>query len=66
MVWGLVWGVVCALIAVGPALKSPGADVPYFSLALMVAAIGCSGLLWIWAATSLAMSGGLLDALRNE
>jgi len=66
MVWGLVWGVVCALTAVGPALKSPGAEVPYFSLALMVAAIGVSGLLWIWAATSFAMSGGLLDALRNE
>jgi len=66
MVWGMAWGVVCAMTAVGPALQSPGTEVPYLSLALTVAAIGGSGLLWIWAATSLAMSGGLLEALRNE
>ncbi|MHC4573346.1 MAG: FtsX-like permease family protein [Planctomycetota bacterium] len=32
MLGGLLCGVVAALVAVGPALRSPGAQVPYFSL----------------------------------
>jgi ABC-type antimicrobial peptide transport system permease subunit len=40
MLCGLVCGVVAALIAVAPALKTPGAEVPYSSLALTVFAIG--------------------------
>ncbi|MHC4333728.1 MAG: ABC transporter permease [Planctomycetota bacterium] len=66
MVGGLVCGVVTALVAVGPAVASPGAHVPYLSLALTVAAIGISGLIWIRIATVIALSGKLLDALRNE
>jgi len=66
MLCGLVCGVVAALVAVGPALKSPGAPVPYFSLALTIAAIGFSGLIWIRIATAFTLSGKMLDALRNE
>ncbi|MHC4336514.1 MAG: ABC transporter permease [Planctomycetota bacterium] len=66
MLCGLVCGVVAALVAVCPALKSPGADVPYFSLAITIAAIAISGLVWIWTAAAFALSGRLLDALRNE
>ena len=63
---GLVCGVAAALVAVGPALKSPGAELPYFSLMLTIAAIGISGVVWIRAATVFALSGKMLDALRNE
>ncbi len=63
---GLVCGVVAALIAVAPALGTPGADVPYNALALTVLAIGISGLVWIWVATVSALGGKLLEALRNE
>jgi hypothetical protein len=66
MVGGLVCGVVTALVAVGPAMASPGTHVPYLSLALTVAAIGISGLIWIRIATVIALGGKLLDALRNE
>jgi len=66
MLCGLVCGVVAALVAVCPALKSPRAQVPYFSLMITVAAIAISGLLWIRIATAFALSGKLLDALRNE
>jgi putative ABC transport system permease protein len=66
MLFGLACGVVAALVAVGPALNSPGADVGYLSLILTIAAIGISGVVWIWAATSLALSGSMLEALRNE
>jgi len=64
--FGLVCGVVTALVAIGPVLKSPGAEVPYFSLALTIAAIGISGVVWIRLATKFAHAGKILDALRNE
>jgi ABC-type lipoprotein release transport system permease subunit len=63
---GLVCGVVAALVAVGPALSSPAAQVPYLSLAMIILAIGISGVVWIWMATAFALSGRLLEALRNE
>ena len=64
--FGLGCGVVAALVAVGPALKSPAADVGYSSLVLTIAAIAISGMIWIWVATAFALSGGMLEALRNE
>ena len=66
MLAGLVSGAVAAILAVAPALKAPGATVPYLSLALTVAAIAISGVLWIWIAAALALSGRMLDALRSE
>jgi len=63
---GLVCGVVAGLVAVLPALRSPGADVPYISLVLTLAAILLSGVLWTWLAARLALRGPLLTALRNE
>lgn len=66
MLGGLVCGVVAALVAVGPALKSPGAQAVSLSLVLTIGAIGISGMIWIWIAVNLALGGGLLDALRSE
>jgi len=63
---GLACGVVAGVVAVLPALRSPGADVPYFSLTLTLFAIAFSGILWTWLATILALRGPLLNALRNE
>jgi hypothetical protein len=40
--------------------------VPYTSLVLIILAIAISGLVWIWMATAFALSGKLLEALRNE
>jgi ABC-type antimicrobial peptide transport system permease subunit len=66
MLAGLVCGVVAALVAVSPALKSPRAEAPYLSLTLTIAAIGISGIVWIRIASAFSLSGRLLDALRNE
>jgi putative ABC transport system permease protein len=63
---GLAAGVVSALVAVVPALLSPGSEVPAASLALTLAAVLASGFLWTWGATALALRGPLLSALRNE
>ena len=66
MLGGLACGVIAALVAVGPALKSPGAQSASFSLVLTIGAIGISGMLWIWIAAKFVLSGGMLDALRSE
>src|SRR5947207_2793349 len=63
---GLAVGIIAALVAVLPALLSPGADVPYRSLALTLAAVLISGAGWTWIGTALALRRGLLDAVRNE
>jgi ABC-type lipoprotein release transport system permease subunit len=66
LTWGLLLGIVAALIAVLPSLSSPAASVPYLSLALTLVAVFFNGLLWTWAATRYALRGNLLAALRNE
>jgi len=64
--WGLTCGVTAALVAVKPATSSPGAQTPYLPLVLTVAAIALSAFVWIRLATAFALSGKMLDALRNE
>jgi ABC-type lipoprotein release transport system permease subunit len=66
MLGGLACGLVAALVAAGPSLRTLGAAVPYVSLALTVVFIALSGLVWVWLATEFALSGEMLDALRSE
>ncbi|HKS37821.1 MAG TPA: FtsX-like permease family protein, partial [Verrucomicrobiae bacterium] len=66
LVFGLGIGVLSALVAVLPAVLSPGSEVPYLSLALTLIGVLLSGALWTWLATMAALRGRLLDALRNE
>jgi hypothetical protein len=63
---GLAVGVLSALVAVVPALHSPGAGAPFGSLAVTLAAVLASGFVWVSLATALALRGPLLPALRNE
>lgn len=66
LVLGLIVGLVSALLAVLPSLLSPGAEVPYASLAVTLLAIFVSGFLWTWAATAVALRSPVMAALRNE
>jgi len=63
---GLALGILAAAVAVLPALRSPGAELPYASLALTLGAVLVNGAAWTWAATRAALRGDLLAALRNE
>jgi ABC-type antimicrobial peptide transport system permease subunit len=63
---GLGIGIAAAVVAVLPAILSPGTQLPYSSLALTLAAVLLNGLLWTWLATGYALRGNLLAALRNE
>ncbi len=66
VVLGVLCGALAGVVAVVPALRSPGAQVPYGSLTLTLAAIATGGALWTLLATGLALRGQLLPALRDE
>jgi ABC-type antimicrobial peptide transport system permease subunit len=63
---GLGLGLLTALIAVLPAVLSPGGEIPWRSLPLTLGGVLINGLLWTWVATRVALRGELLSALRNE
>ena len=63
---GVLCGVVAALVAVLPALMSPGGRVPFASVFGMLVAVVVGGALWTRLATGAATRGDLLPALRNE
>ncbi|GAB4452854.1 MAG: FtsX-like permease family protein [Armatimonadaceae bacterium] len=66
LVLGLTIGVIAALLAVLPALRHPGAEIPYGTLAITLLAVFANGFLWTWASTTLALHAPLLPALRSE
>ena len=64
LVLGLGVGTVAAGVAVLPALLSPGAQVPWTSLAITLLAVLLNGGLWTWLATRRALGGSLVGSLR--
>jgi len=66
VVAGLVVGVVSALVSIAPAIASPGAELPYAMLIVIIACIAINAVVWICLAGAMTMKGSLLDAIRNE
>ena len=63
---GLACGIIAALVAVLPALLSPGGAVPWLSLTGILAAVALNGAFWTVLAVTFATRGDLLPALRRE
>ncbi len=66
MLAGLICGCISAVIAVFPVIAASASQIPFLSLTAIISCIAASALLWIYFATSTALKGPLLDALRNE
>ena len=66
IVLGLATGVAAAVLAVLPALLSPGTQPPWAIIVPVLALLAAGGGLWTWLATLVALRGELLPALRNE
>ncbi len=66
VVLGVVCGVGAALVAVMPALASPGTQVPVLSLYVTVAFVVDSAGLWTWGATVWALRGAVTEGLKSE
>jgi len=63
---GLAIGLVAAVVAVLPSLLTPGAEFPWLTLNLTLAAVLVNGVIWTWLAARVALRGELLSALRGE
>lgn len=63
---GLLWGMVAALVAVIPALRSATAEFPVRFTIIILGALILNGGFWVWLATRLAVSGSLVDSMREE
>ncbi len=66
MVWGLVSGVFCALVAILPAIHARGASIPFTRTALIVFAVLAAGLISSLIALLAARRAPLLTALRSD
>lgn len=63
---GVMLGLVSALLATLPAILTPGADIPYLSILVLLVFVLANGGIWTLAATQQATRGDLLAALRRE
>ncbi|MBW8015440.1 MAG: FtsX-like permease family protein [Planctomycetes bacterium] len=63
---GLICGVGAAIIAVLPALTTPGRQLGFGILAIIIALLTVFGILFIWLSAFAALRGELIDALRKE
>jgi ABC-type antimicrobial peptide transport system permease subunit len=64
--WGLVSGLICALIAVGPALAARGGSFPFMMAGMILLSVFAAGALSsVWAVVA-AFRSPLLAALRSE
>jgi putative ABC transport system permease protein len=63
---GIGCGLIAALIAVWPAIRTPGTEIPWLTMTLMLGGIFLNGTAWVFLATLAATRGELLFALREE
>jgi len=63
---GLLAGIVPALVAVQPAMRSLGQEMPVGAMAAIIAAMVVAGLLGTWSAVRTAARFPLIEALRGE
>jgi ABC-type antimicrobial peptide transport system permease subunit len=63
---GLGVGTLAAVVSIIPAMRMPGGESPLVPLALLLAALLLSGIVWVWAAASAALHGSLQAALQQE
>ncbi len=63
---GVGLGLVSALLATLPAILTPGADIPYLSILVLLVFVLANGGIWTLTATRQATRGDLLEALRRE
>ncbi|MCZ6835245.1 MAG: hypothetical protein O7G85_05660, partial [Planctomycetota bacterium] len=63
---GLLVGVIAALVAILPSLRSSTSQFPFgFTLAILVALIA-NGLFWVWLATQFAVTGSVATSLQEN
>jgi ABC-type antimicrobial peptide transport system permease subunit len=66
LISGIFYGIAAALLASLPSLLTPGSEIPYFFIFVLLIAVFVNGGIWTFSATFLATRKDLLPALRKE
>ena len=63
---GIVLGIAAALLATLPSLLTPGGEIPYPTILIIIIIVSLNGGIWTYSAASLATREDLIPALRKE
>ena len=63
---GIFFGIFAALLAILPSLLTPGAEIPYLTILIIVAVVSLNGGMWTYLAAAWATKEDLIPALRKE
>ena len=63
---GIFFGILAALLATLPSLLTPGAEIPYLIILIILIIVGLNGTIWTYSAAYFATKKDLIPALRKE
>jgi len=63
---GILFGIIAALLAILPSLLTPGTEIPYPTILIILVIVSLNGIIWTFAAAALATKEDLIPALRKE
>ena len=66
LVAGILFGIFAALLAILPSLLTPGAEIPYPTILIILVIVSLNGGIWTYLAAALATKEDLIPALRKE
>ena len=66
LIAGVIFGIIAALLATLPTLLTPGAEIPYPTILIILILVSLNGGIWAYSAAALATKEDLLPALRKE
>ena len=66
LIAGIFYGILAALVATLPSLLTPGAEIPYSTILIILIIVGLNGVVWTCSAAYFATKEDLLPALRKE
>jgi putative ABC transport system permease protein len=63
---GIFYGILAALVTTLPSLLTPGAEIPYPTILIVLIIVGLNGVIWTYSAAHFATKEDLLPALSKE
>ncbi len=63
---GIILGILAALLATLPSVLTPGQEIPYPTILVILIAVSLNGGIWTYLASVWATRGDLIQAIRNE
>ena len=66
LIAGIFYGILAALLATLPSLLTPGAEIPYLTILIILIIVGLNGAIWTYLAAFFATKEDLIPALRKE